>query len=412
MNHKARQLILHFGLPKTGTSAIQRALFDQREQLLEHHNTLYPGNDESHYFLQALFHKRPERLVQIQRLELESRQAIDRFLDDYRQNLLAEINAAQPDRIIISSEYFTSMSMEQLRAMYEFLRPLAESIQLFAYVRDPWSWSLSLAQEHIRTGLWKKEVKVTYRDFPVEIFNKFEKAFDTISTVAPYIPGSDIVADFYRRFGLLDLGYSSPKYQAVNYRMHKEAACVMLQLNQLYPVFNENEAFIIDHARDWMAEVIQGSPLSITPLRISTSTAKEIYEKSKTDIETLEKRYFAGQRFLSEQYYTLKTSDFDDTLSISTFTVEQLSEYLLSCMHILAERAVENHQSVQDLLAMKNNLDWELSEIKKSKAWKAISAFRQIRIALASINRHRDRIWRKLIDGVSTLFGFFKRRQN
>ena len=143
--------------------------------------------------------------------------------------------------------------------------------------------------------------------------------------------------------------------------------------------------------------MIQSSPLSKTPLGISKSTAKEIYEKSKADIEFIEERYFEGKRLLSEQYNTLKTSDFDDTLSISTFTAEQLSEYLLSCMHILAERAVKSHQSVETLVSTKDHLDQELyelkqelselkqelSEIKNSKAWKSIVAFRRLRAALA-----------------------------
>src|SRR5215216_4564781 len=180
MNHKARKLILHFGLPKTGTSAIQRALFNQREELLKNHNTLYPGSYENHFFLQALFSKTPETLLQIQRLELESSKAIGRFLDDYRQNILAEIDKTQPHQIIISSEYFISMDVDELTAMYKFFKLFAENIQLFAYVRDPWSWSISLAQEHIRTGWWKKAVKVTYRDSVVNIFHKFEKAFDTV----------------------------------------------------------------------------------------------------------------------------------------------------------------------------------------------------------------------------------------
>ena len=42
MAHTAQQLILHFGLPKTGTSAIQRALFEQREAPLKNHNALAP----------------------------------------------------------------------------------------------------------------------------------------------------------------------------------------------------------------------------------------------------------------------------------------------------------------------------------------------------------------------------------
>ncbi|HSJ88502.1 MAG TPA: hypothetical protein VK909_14925, partial [Anaerolineales bacterium] len=398
MNHKAHQLILHFGLPKTGTSAIQRALFNQRRELLKNHNTLYPGQYENHFFFQGLFSKQPESLIQIQMLGLQNRDGITDFLESYRNDILAEINKLQPRQIIISSEYFISMSVEELRAMREFLRSFAENIVLFAYVRDPWSWSLSLAQEHIRTGWWKSEVKVTYRDSLTEIFNKFETAFETVCMAAPYIQGSDIVKDFCGRFGLLDLDFGNQKY--INAGMQKEAACVMLLLNELYPVFDQNNNLITDPARDWMAEAIQSSPLSITPLRLSRNTAREIYEKSRADVEMVEKRYFGGKRFLSDQYNILKTSEFDDTLSISNFTVEQLSEYLLSCMHVLAERAVEGYWTYEELI-----------EIKNSKTWKIILVFRRLRVTLAPIDSHRDRILRRLTDGFFALVRLLRRKQ-
>jgi hypothetical protein len=412
MNHRAHQLILHFGLPKTGTSAIQRALFEQRDKLLKHHNTLYPGQYENHFFFQALFSKQPESLLQIQRLNLENSKAIAHFVEEYRQSVLDEIYRAKPHQIIISSEYFISMNVDELKAMHEFLKSIAEKITLFAYVRDPWSWALSLAQEHIRTGWWKKEVKVTYRDSLQEIFGKFEKAFDMHSTAAPYIQGSNIVTDFCKRFDLNKLTPSTQNYKAVNDRMQTEAACVMLQLNQLYPVFDEHGNIIIDPARDWMSEAIQRSPLSKTPLRISKSTAKEIYEKSKADIEFMEERYFGGRKYFTEQYNLLKTTDFDDTLSISTFTPEQLSEYLLSCMHVLAERAVEKHKLVQDLLEIKNVSENDLLGITSSKVWKLVLFLRRIRVRLAPNNSRRERVLRRLMNSILAVIDNIGRNQN
>jgi hypothetical protein len=341
MNHKARQLIFHFGLAKTGTSAIQRALFNHRDELLENNNTLYPGKYENHFYLQALFSKQPESLYHIQVLQLDNSSAIAEFLEEYRQNILKEIDNIKPRRIIISSEYFSGMSVTELKELRSLLESFAEDIILFAYVRDPWSYSVSWKQERIRSGLLKKEAKFGYAMSNVEIFAKFEEAFDKRATVAPYVQrsgGFDVVRDFCQRFGLtLDC---DDKFDKMNKSMMFEAACVMLQLNQLYPFFDKNKSFIYDPARDWMAEAIQNSPLSITPIRISKQTTKKIYKKAKKDIEMMEKLYFDGNKIFTEHYKSLKNAHFDDTLSISKFKREQLSNYLLSCMRILSERAI------------------------------------------------------------------------
>jgi hypothetical protein len=300
--------------------------------------------------------------------------------------VLTEINEFKPSQIIISSEYFSGMSIDELKAFRSFLETIAKDIILFAYVRDPWSYAVSLFQEMIRSGYLKKEAKIGYAKANVEIFAKFEHAFGKRATILPYEShsnGYDVVKDFCQRFGLNSLLTHTRNYKEVNRGMSREAACVMLQLNQLYPTFDENMNFIPDPARDWMAEAIQNSQLSATPLRISTSTAKLIYEKSKANIEFIEDQYFEGRKYFTEKYNTLKTADFDDTLSISAFNLEQLSEYLLSCMHTLAERAVFSHK---ESLKLKQDL-LDLIKIKNSKAWKILLFFRRVRAMFGTNKR-------------------------
>jgi hypothetical protein len=114
-----------------------------------------------------------------------------------------------------------------------------------------------------------------------------------------------------------------------------------------------------------MAWCIQNSPLSITPIRISTTTARRIYEASKADIERMEKEYFDGVGVFTELYKTLNTTDFDDTLSVSRFTKEQVVEYLLYCLHALSKRAMYNYKSEQ--------------KIKSRKPWKIALFFQKVR---------------------------------
>ena len=51
--HKARRCIVHFGLAKTGTSAIQEFFHANRKTLLAEYRILYPGEEVQHWHLKA-----------------------------------------------------------------------------------------------------------------------------------------------------------------------------------------------------------------------------------------------------------------------------------------------------------------------------------------------------------------------
>lgn len=371
MNHKARQLILHFGFPKTGTTALQRTLFSQHDRLIKMYDTLYPGGFENHFYLRALFAERPESLFQLQMLGLGDRNVISELLEDYRQDVLTEINTTRPDRIVISCEDFIAMPPNELDALHAFVKTIADEVVLFAYVRDPWGESVSLLQEQILTGYVKKEAKFTYMNSPSQTISRFENVFGLQAIIAPYIKRSadfNVAVDFCQRFGFDNLTPAAMGNTNVRSGMKREATCVLLQLNQLYPVFDDGNEFIQDPARDLMRETIRYSPQSRTPLQISEKTAREIHKDSLTDIRYLEERYFNGRKYFTEHYNTLQTTQFDDTLSVAALEPVQLSEFLLSCMHELARRVVEGDRSAQELKRMKN-----------SRLWKFVSIIQKIR---------------------------------
>lgn len=404
MNHKARQLILHFGFPKTGTSALQRTLFSQRDHLLESHDTLYPGGFENHFYLRALFAGRPESLFQIQMLELGDSDGISKFLESYRQDVLTEINSTRPDRIVISCEDFITMPLNELKELHVFVESITEDVVLLAYVRDPWGESISLLQEQILTGYVAKEARFTYANSPPQTIKRIEEAFGVQAIVAPYVKKSadyNIAVDFCLRFGFDDMIPAARKYTNIRSSMKKEATCVLLQLNQLYPVFSQDNVYTSDPARDLMRETIRNSPQSRTPLHVSTQTAKEIYEDSLADIKYLEERYFNGRKYFTEHYNTLQTAEFDDTLSIATFEPAQLSEFLLSCMYEIAGYAVEGDRVAQELNRMKN-----------SRLWKIVSLIQKIRAFLLPWNRKNESTLQKVKGMHKTVLKNIKKNRN
>jgi hypothetical protein len=362
MADKAKQVILHCGLAKTGTSALQRAMFEKRQVLLRKYKTLYPGGNPHHHNLLGVFATQPEAWTQIQLQGFSTQSEMDAFYRRYQEKILKEINRTKPERIIFSSEYFAEMSPEELLRLRGFLESIGEEIIPFVYVRDPWSWSVSLRQEEIHRGGRKKETSFNYT-IPLRArLEKLEAAFGRQMTVAPYLPGAgkfDVVADFFHRFGLDGLIPVPDEKIWVRTSMNLEAAALMLQVNQLYPVFDENKAFIPDPARSLMSKTIQNSPLSRTPLQISRKTARKIYKESKADLEYVEDKYFDGKRLFTDFYRSTKFPEFDDTISLSAFSQEELGEYLLSCLYSLSQDFVDKteiNQSTREQLSEKIKL--------------------------------------------------------
>jgi hypothetical protein len=382
-----------------------------------------------------VFALEPQALFQTQLRGLTDINEIVAFYEEYRENILAEINELKPDRIIFSSEYIAEMSLDELKRLCSFVETLADEIIVFIYVRDPWSWSLSLRQEQIRTGWVKKETRVDYTILLRGLIEKIESAFDKRMTIAPFLEqpgGFDVVVDFCKRFGfesLIPAVQDNPKARP---SMKLEATCIFLQLNQFYPVFDGNKKYIPDPARNLMSEIIQKSTFSKTQLRISKRTARKIYKESKADIEFVENNYFTGRKYFTDLYKKQQLPDFDDKISISALSPEYLTEYLLSCSYKIAERVIniqKNHQllltrmegvkkTVQDLTVrlaekeqrvqslvtqaaekehMTQELSAELTEIKSSKAWKMALFLRKVRIFLVPANSWREKILKRLI---------------
>lgn len=154
--HRAEEIILHVGFAKTGTTAIQRLLLQNKEQLLAQ-GVLWPGEEDNHYHLRSIISDDPDSQIQIGRLGL-TKEATQAFLEKWRADFAAEIEAAKPQRIILSTEYLTGAAPHELARLREFLAPFGKRLRVLAYIRDPWSMAISTAQQNIRDGIWAAPV--------------------------------------------------------------------------------------------------------------------------------------------------------------------------------------------------------------------------------------------------------------
>lgn len=136
----ARRLFLHIGPPKTGTTFLQAAWFQHRDDLAEQ-GILYPGDKALDQFRAAAVLL--DKQFVVKRLTGEQMTAADR---------LTEAVAAWEGDAIISSEHYSLAAPEQVPGVLHRYSSSAEELHLVVTVRDlarqmPAAW-----QQGIKTG--------------------------------------------------------------------------------------------------------------------------------------------------------------------------------------------------------------------------------------------------------------------
>lgn len=187
---RARRMIVHLGLAKTGSTFLQQALFNSRAELLANHGILFPASGPNHWHFHSAVSTSPERLIQIRREGVTSpdkaRAIANAFLDAYAE----EVSATKPDTIIVSSEYFAAMSPEELARFARMLSGFADQLVGVVYLRDPWSFSISMMQQLIRDGMISAPFSFGYASGQIEILKRFEQIFGDNLIVRQFLGGS------------------------------------------------------------------------------------------------------------------------------------------------------------------------------------------------------------------------------
>jgi len=207
-------IIIHFGMPKTGSSAIQAALFGQALDSRFHYVSLGTANQSGG--ISTIFRVDPENYHTYRRLGWTTSQ-IATAKQNYEKALLHELTyAMETSKVaIISGEDITNLRPNELRSFYKVCRSLSPNVRAVGYIRSPKAFMESAIQQKIKMG----EVSINLaRAFPRyrQLFQKFDKVFGRECTsfwkFDPSVSG-DIVSDFCKRIGL---PFKGPARKPVN----------------------------------------------------------------------------------------------------------------------------------------------------------------------------------------------------
>lgn len=326
----ARRIIIHFGLAKTGTTILQESLFAIREQLLADHGILYPSNGVNHWHFQSVVSEAPELLLQVRREGITSRDEARTLAASFLLAFEEELWATQAQTVLISSEYFSSMSPSEIRQLYDLLAGFAEEIWAVLYMRDPWSFSQSVMQQFVRDGRFGAPLKFGYVPGQVEIIRTCESVFGSKLVVRPYFGGgslrTDILADFCEVIGIPRIPERTADDAAANRSMGHLRVTLIAEFNTAWPQFDANGVYTHSLDRDSALQWLLDLPLNDRPILLTKRQVEVIRIMAKDDMEYVESRHFGGKRLFSDYMSPDEAPDRDHTICIDNLGWEDLRE--------------------------------------------------------------------------------------
>jgi hypothetical protein len=242
----AKSGILHIGLPKTGTTSCQEALYANREMLLARHGTLYPSVAPSHNsMLSVMFLEDPRTNVTVKSKGITTREGAEALRRRYFAQMEADLARVSWDRLVLSSEGLSSLSPARLEKLREWLGGFADDWTVLLWSRHPVSYTTSNIQQHIKGGRVLEDL-LTDPPLPnlkrraANAFRVFGRDNVRITSFedAKAEPGG-VVAAFCRRLGLpedtaLEIGASTVTR---NESMSMLATLLLSHLNRQRPRF-------------------------------------------------------------------------------------------------------------------------------------------------------------------------------
>ena len=278
-----KRLVLHTGLPKTGTTSIQNTFFRCRKFLLRHHGTLYPElNENMTTPLATIFQENPADHITNKMNGIKGHEEIQKLQKQYLDAVEQEFAQKNWSTLIISAEGLSNHSADSLKSLLDWITSYVARWKVMIVIREPISYTGSVIQQHLKGGETLEELFTSppLPSFRGRISNAM-KAFgsgnldvyrfeDAVST------SIGVVGTFAKHAGLPDSAISHLNEAAVvqNESLSLKAALILDSLNRHRPFFKNGERSKQRHGRELIyLEQIKGQKFDI-PLEVKDRIAQ------------------------------------------------------------------------------------------------------------------------------------------
>ncbi len=287
-----RRLILHIGMPKTGTSTLQQALCSHPE-LLGRFGVLYPHpmfDQSNHNMVATLFHDEQSMPREFSR---GGSVPLETIRDDGRAfwaDVSQQIRRSDAETVVLSGEYFFFMRDEWMVELQVLLADLFDDIHVVAYVRHPADHYLAFMQQTVKASFVIQspaEVRMSSR---VNL-GRYLDAFDGSVSVRPFereaLDGGSVVTDFVGRFlpGGVELA-KGIEVVDLNESMSAEAMCI-LQSFRRHGWPEENNRFAVQSTDAIAALRAAGDRIAQTRAELRPAIRAALNRKYQKDIDWL-----------------------------------------------------------------------------------------------------------------------------
>lgn len=243
-------LLIHAGLPKTATTAIQGAMYEARQRLWETDRLLYPtlckGNRDE---IGRIFSRNPENHPTSRMANLKRPHDALKHQVEGLAALSREFDQMGWSRAVISAEAVSNFRRDEMEAIREWAFTYVDEIKILFWVREPVSLVTSIAQQLLKGGATLEE---QFANLPLPVFkrkistaiavfgrdNVRVEAFESAKSMQ-----GGVLAAFTSHIGLSEEGSRAVtgSVPSVNESMSHEAALMLNHLNVVRPLFGDTK---------------------------------------------------------------------------------------------------------------------------------------------------------------------------
>lgn len=148
-----KRAIIHMGMPKTGTTSFQKAIYKNREILLERHRMLYPSIGANHTnSICPMFLPDPRTQITLKMAGISSLDEAKGLVAGFFDEIEREIRSTKWDTLIISAEGLSNLHATSLIDLHRWISKFAESVEIIYWIRHPVSFTVSVMQQLLKGG--------------------------------------------------------------------------------------------------------------------------------------------------------------------------------------------------------------------------------------------------------------------
>lgn len=148
-----KELIVHIGTSKTGTTSIQSFFWKQRPTIKRDYGIDYPGIVPNHgTVLFPAFAAKPEDYHLNVKGKAHSRAILKDNAKSTLQAFESIFQTEECKKVIISGEDLSNLDRNEVTGFREWIKPFFSRVKVLVFVREPVGWSESATQEWVKAG--------------------------------------------------------------------------------------------------------------------------------------------------------------------------------------------------------------------------------------------------------------------